>query len=360
MTLATREGLLQAHPDQRPFVLTRATYAGGQRYAAVWTGDNVADWPHLHDGVVTLLGMGISGYSFVGNDIGGFNDGPTADAELFTRWAEAGAFFPFMRAHTVPEAANKEPWAFGPEHEAYNRRAIERRYQFLPYLYNCFYQTSQTAMPTMRALLLQYPDDPKTWDVSDEFLTGADLLVAPILEAHARNRDVYLPRGDWYDLRTDKQQFGGRTVRVHAEEDELPLFVAEGAILFRAPVMQSTSDWPAAELIFDIFAHGATERQYYEDDGSSFAYEHGGYFKRNVSVVPAADGVRVVLGAAEGTFVPRHPDNAIALHFAHAPHAVTLDGSPLAGDAVHFDSVRSILTVRVPQSREQQTILVHW
>lgn len=355
MTLATRDGLLQAHPDQRPFVLTRATYAGGQRYAAVWTGDNVADWAHLHDGIATLLGMGISGYPFVGNDIGGFADGPVADAELFTRWMEAGSFFPFMRAHTVPEAANKEPWAFGPEHEAYNRRAIERRYEYLPYLYNCFYQASQTGVPVMSALLLQYPDDPKTWDVADEFLTGSDLLVAPILEAHARDRQVYLPRGAWYDLRTDAKQDGGRTINVHADEDELPLFVPEGAILFRVPVIESTADWPAAELTFDIFAHGATERQYYEDDGSSFAFEHGGYFKRTVSVSPG----RVVLSAAEGSFAPRHPANIIALHFASAPQSVTLNGTALTGDAVHFDSVRSVLTVRVPQSRERQTILVH-
>lgn len=355
MTRATRDGLLQAQPNQRPFVLTRATYAGGQRYAAVWTGDNVADWPHLRDGVVTLLGMGISGYSFVGNDIGGFADGPVADAELFTRWIEAGAFFPFMRAHTVPEAASKEPWSFGPEHEAWNRRAIERRYEFLPYLYNCFYQTSQTAMPTMRALLLQYPDDPQTLGVSDEFLAGGDLLVAPILEAHARDRNVYLPRGDWYDLRTDQPQVGGGMVKAHADEGEIPLFVPEGAILFRAPVMQSTMEWPAAELTFDIFAHGATEREYYEDDGASFAFEHGAYFKRQVSVSPG----RVVLGAAEGTFVPRHPANVIALHFASAPKSVTLNGAALAGDAVHFDAARSVLTIRVPQSREQQTALVN-
>ncbi len=355
MTRATRDGLLQAHPDQRPFVLTRATYAGGQRYAAVWTGDNVADWPHLRDGITTLLGMGISGYSFVGNDIGGFTDGPVPDPELFTRWAQAAAFFPFMRAHTVPEAANKEPWAFGPEHEAYNRHAIERRYQFLPYLYNCFYQTAQTGMPTMRALMLQYPDDPQTWELSDEFLTGSDLLVAPILVAHARDREVYLPRGNWYDLRNDAKQAGGKIIKVHAEEDELPLFAPEGAILFRAPVMQSTAEWPAAELIFDVFAHGTTERQYYEDDGSSFAFEHGGYFKRTVTVAPG----QVVLGAAEGNFTPRHPVNVIALHFASAPQNVTLNGAALTGDAVHFDSARSILTVRIPQSRERQTILIH-
>jgi alpha-glucosidase (family GH31 glycosyl hydrolase) len=209
-------------------------------------------------------------------------------------------------------------------------------------------------MPTMRALLLQYPDDPQTWDLADEFLTGGDLLVAPVLENHARDRDVYLPAGAWYDLRNDKEQAGGKTIKVHADEDELPLFVPEGAILFRAPVMQSTAEWPTAELIFDVFAHGATERQYYEDDGSSFAFEHGGYFRRKISAAPG----EVVLGTAEGTFEPRHPFNTIALHFARAPKSVVLNGTALTGDAVRFDSDRAVLTIRVPQSREQQTIQI--
>ena len=355
MTLATRDGLLEAQPDRRPFVLTRATYAGGQRYAAVWTGDNVADWPHLREGIPTLLGMGISGYAFVGNDIGGFADGPVPDAELFTRWIEAGAFFPFMRAHTVPEAANKEPWAFGPEHEAWNRKAIERRYELLPYLYNCFWQTSQTGMPMMRALLLEYPDDPRTWDVSDEFLVGSDLLVAPILAAHASERDVYLPKGVWHDLHDDKLAVGGETVRANAGAGEIPLFVRQGAILFKASPMQSTTGWPGAELTFEVFAHDATEREYYEDDGTSFAYQHGVFFRRKISVSPG----EVVLGAAEGSFEPKHPANVVALHFASAPHSVTLNGAALADGAVRFDAARNVLTIRVPQSRERQVIQIH-
>ncbi len=105
MSLATQEGLLKQRPNERPFVLTRATYAGGQRYAAVWTGDNAATWLHLKDGIGTLLGMGISGFPFVGSDIGGFVDSAPAYADLYTRWMQVGAFYPFMRAHAVLESA---------------------------------------------------------------------------------------------------------------------------------------------------------------------------------------------------------------------------------------------------------------
>ena len=360
MSLATQEGLLQQRPDLRPFVLTRATYAGGQRFAAVWTGDNVADWLRLKDGLGTLLGMGISGFPFVGNDIGGFNDSGAGDADLYTRWMEAGAFFPFMRAHTVPQAPNKEPWAFGPEYEAYNRQAIERRYQFLPYIYNAFYQASQTGMPMMRALMLQYPDDPATYNAGDEFLMGPDLLVAPIVAHQTKTRQLYLPRGTWYDLRTDKVLTGGRRTTVEANEDELPLFAAEGAILFRAPTVQSTADLASAELIFDVFAHGATDREYYEDDGSTFAYRQEGYFKRTVSVRPETAGVTVTLGAAQGTFTPRHSGNTIALHFAQAPRTVLLNDRDLPATAIQFDQARSILTLRIPQSSQQQKVAVRW
>jgi alpha-glucosidase len=273
---------------------------------------------------------------------------------------EAGAFFPFMRAHTVPQAPNKEPWAFGPEYEGYNRQAIERRYQFLPYIYNAFYQASQTGMPMMRALMLQYPDDPATYNAGDEFLMGPDLLVAPIVAPQTKTRQLYLPRGTWYDLRTDKVLTGGRRTTVEANEDELPLFAAEGAILFRAPTVQSTADLASAELIFDVFAHGATDREYYEDDGSTFAYRQEGYFKRTVSVRPETAGVTVTLGAAQGTFTPRHSGNTIALHFAQAPRTVLLNDRDLPATAIQFDQARSILTLRIPQSSQQQKVAVRW
>jgi alpha-glucosidase len=133
MTQSTFEGLEHLRPDERPFVLTRASYAGGQRYAAVWPGDNVSNWPHLLQSLPTLMGLGLSGFPFVGSDIGGFEQAPSA--ELFTRWLQTGAFYPFMRTHTSIGTPDQEPWSYGARYEAINRRAIELRYELLPHVY---------------------------------------------------------------------------------------------------------------------------------------------------------------------------------------------------------------------------------
>ena len=147
---------------------------------------------------------------------------------------------------------------------------------------------------------------------------------------------------------------------MNAGIDELPLFVPEGAVLFRAPVIESTAEWPAAELTFEIFARQATRREYYEDDGASFAYREKGYFKREISFTPAAGGVTVALGDAQGGFSPKHRDNVVLLHFARKPSAVRLNGTPVAGSAVRFDPEQRTLAVRVPQSRDRLTLAVEW
>jgi len=358
MSRATQAGLLAAHPNRRPFVLTRDTYAGGQRYAAVWTGDNAADWAHLHDGIATLLGMGISGFPFVGNDIGGFIG--VGGPDLWTRWVEAATFFPFMRAHAELDAPNKEPWVYGSPWTRYNRRAIERRYRFLPYIYNCFYRASRNGMPMMRALMLQYPQDRATYDLGGEYLFGRDLLVAPVLQPDTRSKSVYLPAGTWYEESTGKAYVGGKRYTIPVPEGRLALFVPEGGILFLAPVMQSTAAWPTAPLTFDIWATQATARTYYEDDGATLDYLHGATFARTVRFAPRADGAVVTLSVATGSYRPRHRDDRIELHFARRPRRVTLNGAPVRAHAIAFDAARATLIVTIPQSARRQTLRVRW
>ena len=140
-------------------MLTRATFAGGQRYAAVWPGDNASTWDHLRASLPVLMGMGLSGLSFVGSDIGGFAETPTA--ELVTRWMQVGVFYPFMRMHTEIGSPDQEPWSYGNRHEAVNRRAIELRYELLPHVYNAMHDASETGVPPLRPLMLEYPTDPK-------------------------------------------------------------------------------------------------------------------------------------------------------------------------------------------------------
>ena len=327
MSRATRRGLLELRPNRRPFVLTRSTYAGGQRYAALWTGDNRADWVHLRHGVTTLLGMGISGFPFVGNDIGGFAG--AGSAQLWTRWVEAGAFFPFMRAHADIQDPPKEPWVYGPRFTAYNRRAIERRYEYLPYIYNAFYRSSRDGMPMMRALMLDYPHEAATYKLNDEFLFGRDLLVAPILRAHRRQRQVYLPRGSWYALRGGQALEGPETVTARAGMGQIPLYAREGAVLFRAPAIETTAAWKTAPLIYDIYARQATEREYYEDDGETLDYQQGDYFLRRIRATPGPTGWLITLGAAHGDYRPQHTENEIWMHFIRRPEGVLLNGALL-------------------------------
>jgi alpha-glucosidase len=202
MTRSTFEGLSRLQPDKRAFVLTRSSFAGGQRYAAVWTGDAPADWASLRQSISMLLGLGISGFPFIGSDIGGFVRMPSA--ELCTRWLQMGVFYPFMRMHTELATPDKEPWSFGERYEAINKRAIELRYELLPYIYNVMQQAGETGVPALRPLILEFPNDAQVAATDDEFLFGSDLLVAPVLWEGTTNRRVYLPAGDWFDYWTGR------------------------------------------------------------------------------------------------------------------------------------------------------------
>lgn len=300
MSRSTFEGLLRLRPDMRPFVLTRATFAGGQRYAAVWPGDNVSEWSHLRGSIPMLLGLGLSGFPFVGSDIGGFAEAPTA--ELFTRWLQLGVFYPFMRTHTTFGTPDQEPWSYGPEHEAVNRRAIELRYELLPHVYNVMQEASETGVPAMRPLFLEFPEDKQTWARDDEFLFGRDLLVAPVLREAAHERELYLPAGEWYDWKGAAQS-GGKTLRVPVTLDSIPVFVRAGAFVFRQNVVQHTGE-RASQLRVFVYPAALSEATLYEDDGESLGYRRGAFSKRRFTQARAAGAVTIEVGPAVGSWRP--------------------------------------------------------
>ena len=321
MSRATFEGLGKLRPNDRPFVLSRATYAGGQRYAAIWPGDNTADWSALRQAVSTLLGMGVSGFSFVGSDIGGYAHGPSP--ELFTRWLQVGVFSPFMRVHAELGSPDKEPWSFGREREAINKRAIELRYELLPYIYNVMQQAGETGVPAMRPLFLEYPSDEAAAGIDDEFLFGSDLLVAPILREGEPDRAVYLPKGDWYDYWTGKSQAGGKTIRVPVKMDSFPIFVRGGAFIFRQPVVQNTGKMTGNPLQVLVAPSGESDGSLYEDDGASLNYRDGNFLKRHFHQTRDQGAVTVAISAPEGAYRPAKRDLIIQLWDDHAPESVS-------------------------------------
>lgn len=315
MARATYEGVERLRPDARPWVLTRAAYAGTHRYAAAWTGDNVSNWDHYRVSLPMLMSMGLSGQGFCGPDTGGFVGEP--DGELHARWLQAAALFPFCRVHVaatgdvegglVIENRHREPWAFGEEYTALNRASIELRYRLLPYLYTCFEEMARTGAPVMRPLFFEYPEDPKAHGCDDQFLVGRDLLCAPVVRPGAVSREVYLPAGAWFDYHTGHRYEGGMTVEVEAPIDRLPLFVRGGAALPTQPVVQCTDETAGVPLVFRLYpADGSASGEVYEDDGVSMAYRHGAWLRTRVSA-RVEGGRTIITTKSEGAYSSPRP-----------------------------------------------------
>ncbi len=280
MARACREGLHTLRPKERPFIITRAAYAGVQRYSMVWTGDNHSTWEQYALSIPECLNLSLSGVAFCGPDVGGFSWNCTG--ELLARWTQAGAFFPFFRNHTAWDTRRQEPWTFGAEVEEICRRYISLRYLLLPYFYNQFWEAALEGTPVMRPLFWEFPDDPNGYAVDDQFLLGPSLLVAPVIKPGANQRAVYLPAGsEWYDYWTKQKHAGGQYVTVAAPLDTLPLFVRAGAILPMTEPIESMQQKVIDKIILDVYPGRKTSGSLYEDDGESFEYEVGSYSLTN-------------------------------------------------------------------------------
>jgi alpha-glucosidase len=297
MARATREGLLAARPDRRPFVLTRSNFLGGHRYAATWTGDNVANYTHLAWSISMILNLGLSGQPFCGPDIGGFlgNTSP----ELFARWMGIGALLPFARAHKVKDAAAHEPWMLGHECEHVCRLALERRYRLLPYLYTLFHESSRTGRPIARPLFFADPRDARLRNADDSFLLGDALLVR--CETPERDGEQIpcrdpMPPGVWKPLELARESHRW-----------LPtLFVREGALVPAGPVMQHVDQKPIDPLTLycALDGRGRALGRLYEDAGDGFAFERGEYRLTTLLVHRDAGTLKVEQVAVEGHLPP--------------------------------------------------------
>jgi alpha-glucosidase len=341
MTRATYEGLLRLRPNERPFVLSRASFAGGQRYSALWPGDNVSDWAALRQSIPTLLGMGMSGFPFVGADIGGFAEAPTPD--LFTRWLQVGVFYPFMRTHTAFGTPDQEPWSYGAEHEAINRRAIELRYELLPYIYSVMRESADSGLPAMRAMLLEYPQDEGAAGNADQFFFGSDLLIAPVLREAVTTRGVYLPAGDWYDYWSGEHYVGPKGIDVPVTLASIPIFVRGGAFIFTQPVVQHTGEMPGQPLIVNVFPAASSERWLYEDAGNGF----GPSVRRKFS----ARGMTIEVGAPEGTYRPQA--RSIVFNVRAIAKTVSVNDKP-----AEWTTKDGVITIKMPDRFERMVIRI--
>jgi alpha-glucosidase len=352
---ATYEGLRKLQADERPFVLTRAAYAGAQRYAATWTGDNSSTWNHLNMSTPMLLSLGLCGYTLVGDDIGGFAGSPPAD--LLTRWFEVGALNPIYRDHTGYGTADQEPWVHGPQHEAIRRRYVELRYQLLPYIYTGIEDSARTGLPFMRPVFLDYPQAEGFYGNSRDFLFGSDLFVAPVVTEMLDAEEVQLPPGEWYDYWTAQRFSNKDKITLHPALDEMPLYVRAGAIVPMQPLTQSTSEKPNGPLQLRVYAGEDCRGSLYEDDGHTFAYQKGEFLHVNYSCKVSPSSITVTSSATNSSFRPWWSNAAVTVFgIAAEPKEIRIGDRAL--HAWRYDAGSRSVTLTVPEAATNWTLQV--
>lgn len=349
MARASLDGIKKHNNGKRPFLLTRANFSGGQRYAALWTGDNIATWDHLKLANEQCQRLSISGYSFVGTDIGGFVKKPSA--ELFTRWLQLSVFHPLFRNHSMgsnvdgaaavnqdPEELKKqeekfdqEPWSFGSTYTDINRSVIELRYRLLDYLYTTYQNYVEEGKPILRPLAYCDQKDPKAISQTDEFLFGDQILVSPVLNKKKRKVKTYFPKGRWYDFRTHEVFEENSTHTVDAPLKEIPFFIKAGTVLPLREVMQYTSERNLNTLDLNIYySESESSSQLYEDAGEGYDYANGDYRLTNFELYPQNKKLELI-AHREGTFQPSYQKvNITLVGLPFEPSLLQVDGKPIA------------------------------
>lgn len=340
---AIYQGQREAAPDQRVFILTRSGFAGLQRYAsAVWSGDISSTWAAMRAQITAGLGYGLSGLPYWTMDIGGFSvparfsrshlspENSEEWRELNTRWFEFGTFVPLLRVHG--EFPNREMWEFGGESSPVYQAQLKfdrLRYRLFPYIYSLAGNVTHGSGTIMRALVMDFPNDPKVLDVKDEYIFGSALLISPITTYKARSRAVYLPRGEWYDFWTGQLIKGDQMLDAPAPYDSLPIHVRAGSIIPIGSELQYIGEKPSDPITLYIYTGADGAFTLYEDDGLTYQYETGAFSRIPITWNEAArtltigDRVGVFNGMLKGrTFnvVLVSKDKPIAFSFSPKPN----------------------------------------
>lgn len=280
MAKAAYQGLKELD-GRRPFVITRACYAGTQKYATCWTGDNHSIWAHLQMAIPQLINLGLSGMPFAGTDLGGFGSDTTE--ELLLRWVQVGCFSPLFRNHCALGCREQEPWQFGERALEIYRKYVKLRYHLIPYFYDLFYEEERTGAPIMRPLVFHYEKDEVARTCNDEFMLGDRILAAPVVSQGMEKRLVYLPEGEWYDYWTGEKLSGENWIIRDAPLDICPIYVKAGSVI---PTMEEVSYVGEKEpetLILKVFP-GEGQWSHYLDNGEDFAYRQGAYHQYRFTV----------------------------------------------------------------------------
>lgn len=377
------EQFYKRNPNKRIFQMTRASYAGLQRYTFGWSGDsgngnNVLDgWQQMANQIPVGLSAGMGLIPFWACDISGYcgeiKDYP-AMAELYVRWMQFGIFNPLTRAHHEGNTA-VEPWLFGKGAEEITRSAIELKYRLFPYIYTYAREAHDTGLPLMRATVLEYPNDAEAYKLNGQFMFGKELLVAPVVEKGAITKEVYLPEGEWVNFNDGKTVYrGGKWLTADAPLEVIPLFVKKGSIIPTMPVMQyihEKENYPVSLEVYPANVSQEATFTLYEDDGESRGYEKDIFCKTSFSCLTVKGGLRFTINAPENKgYTPEGQRNyIIKVHAAARPKGVVINGTKakkiklpelekLADtnfENINFtyDEAAGVLYIKVPDTKKQ-------
>ena len=402
---ATHAGVTALRPETRPFILARGGYAGLQRYAALWTGDNASSWDFLRINLPQVLNLGLSGVPISGSDIGGFATGPipsgttapavvrdgrmiggVTDPELFVRWMQLGSFLPWFRNHYLGyDKEYQEVYAHGEPVAGICRRFIELRYRMLQLYYDAMYEWARTGLPIARALFLNDPEDPEIYQhLDDQFFAGKDILVAPILFPAGPDdapavRDVYLPAGNgWFAFRDGQAKLdppipGGQLLRgVESALDEVPIYVREGAIVpMRSRLEQYVGELPHNPLDIHFYPGPDGDHLLYQDDGiSARAATEDAFRTTRISRRAVPGGTSIRVQRLHDGYTPPEPFYCLRLLGSAAPKSVTVGGTGLTAvtsvkalddapeDAYLWDERLASIVVKVFDRTSDATVTV--
>lgn len=359
--MATHEGQLRRNPERntRSFVLSRAFYAGTQRYGAIWTGDNAARWDHLVQAAPMLLTIGVSGLTFSGADVGGFFQNPTT--ELMVRWYQAGSWQPFFRAHAHIDTARREPWLFGDETLAQLRDIVRTRYTYLPLWYTLFYMANQTGVPTMRPMWMEYPTDASVFNMDNQWMVGSDILVCPVTSQGSNSVNVYFPgQQPWYDVQTYAKVAGGSGSKsIDAVLTKIPAYQRGGAIVPRQMRARRSSQLMRDDpytLVVTLDSASKASGQLYLDDGITFDFQRKGAFRlRQFDYAPASAQQHVLKSIQVSGGKVYAPSNTVerivvAGLNGKAPASITAQDGDGGSRSLTFtyDAAADVLTIRKP------------
>jgi len=318
---------IENNSNARGFIWSVMGWAGTQKYSTVWSGDQSGNWEYIRFHIPTVIGSGLSAFNAATGDVDGIFRGSDSTYVRDLQWK---CFTPVFMVMSGWAKKDKQPYIYGEPYTTINRKYLELKMRLTPYMYTYCAQAHETGVPTSRAMVLEFPNDPVTWgkQTQYQFMNGESFLVAPVYKSQAKRDSIYLPKGTWYDYWDGKAYTGNTWLNNYpAPLDKLPLFVKQGAIIPMYPAMNYDGEKKADSLTLEIYPYKTSSFNLYEDDGLTRDYRMGAYAKTLIEVA-AANDVQVSIHAAVGTYIGKYLQRVYLLdvHQAATPKAVAVNG----------------------------------